>query len=500
MSWHNGSRVLAIGIDAAEPQFVRELIERDELPALKSLLAEGRWLRVKSPAHIGSGSVWPTFITGEEPAKHGICGEWSWQPETMDLTRYSGRKLQPFWKALRAEGMRVGVLDVPFAPFTGFSDGFELCEWGPHDLLEGRLQFAPQAMANLINEDFEPHPLLSDRLDTAGPHDYDGLKTLASQCLDGVKLRGTLAQHLLTQTDPHLSVIVFTEIHHTGHYLWHTVDPDHTLYNRSGFKTAPQVKPTVKDIYREVDQQIGKLVAAIDQKATVMVFSLHGMRATYGVPAFLESLLCEQGYARLAGWSTQSWTERAIAMLAALKRHTPDTLKRLYYKSVPTSTTLLLARPTMMPAYDWQQTRAFALPADQHGWVHVNLIGRESQGSVRPEDYEQIRGELERMLLELQSTDGSPVVRDVIRTAQNVQEALVQQLPDLVVHWENAAFSNPLRIKGSKLLFEPVGKKFTGRHQRDGFCIFRGREDLIDGETLRATQMHDVITKSLRGE
>src|SRR5258707_166471 len=109
MSWRNGSRVLAIGIDAAEPQFVRELIEHDELPALKSLLAEGKWLRVTSPAHIGSGSVWPTFITGEEPAKHGVCGEWSWQPETMDLTRYSGCNLQPFWKALRAEGMRVGV-------------------------------------------------------------------------------------------------------------------------------------------------------------------------------------------------------------------------------------------------------------------------------------------------------------------------------------------------------------------------------------------------------
>jgi len=66
MSTANGANVLAIGIDAAESTLVRQLIEQDELPALKSLLADGRWLRVQSPAHIGSGAVWPTFMTGAE--------------------------------------------------------------------------------------------------------------------------------------------------------------------------------------------------------------------------------------------------------------------------------------------------------------------------------------------------------------------------------------------------------------------------------------------------
>ncbi len=499
MSWNNGSRVLAIGIDAAEPAFVRQLIEHGEMPALKSLLVQGKWLRVESPAHIGSGSVWPTFITGEEPAKHGVYGEWVWQPESMGLKRYSGRDLQPFWKSLTAEGMRVGILDVPFAPFIGFTDGFELSEWGPHDLLEGRLQFAPDVVSNLVTREVEPHPLLSDRLDTAGPRDHDGLKTLSSRCLEGVKLRGTLAQRLIKQTGPHLSVIVFTETHHSGHYLWHTVDSDHALYNHSLFKDAPAVKPALKDIYLEVDRQIGELVAAVGPEATIIVFSLHGMRPTHGVPAFLAPLLCEQGYARFADWTSQSWTERAIAMMAAAKRRTPNALKRLYYNSMPTTTTLRLARPTMMAIYDWQRTRAFALPADQHGWVHVNLVGRESKGTVPAEQYEKTCQELEQMLQGLKSSDGSLLVREVVRTARSAGDALVQRLPDLVVHWENAAFSTPLRIKGSDLLTEPVGKKFTGRHACDGFCIFKGREDLCEGETLRATQMHKVITRSLRG-
>jgi predicted AlkP superfamily phosphohydrolase/phosphomutase len=60
--------VLAVGIDSAEPRLVRDLIDRGELPALGRLREEGGWRSVRSPAHIGSGAVWPTFLTGLEPS------------------------------------------------------------------------------------------------------------------------------------------------------------------------------------------------------------------------------------------------------------------------------------------------------------------------------------------------------------------------------------------------------------------------------------------------
>ncbi|HEX2268165.1 MAG TPA: alkaline phosphatase family protein, partial [Pyrinomonadaceae bacterium] len=123
------TNVLAIGIDAAESTLVRRMIEQDELPSLGSLLAEGRWLEVRSPSTIGSGAVWPTFLTGEEPASHGIYSEWKWLPETMSLRRYQGHHLTPFWKALTEQGISIGVFDVPFAPPVGITRGFEVCEW-----------------------------------------------------------------------------------------------------------------------------------------------------------------------------------------------------------------------------------------------------------------------------------------------------------------------------------------------------------------------------------
>ena len=67
MTQSTNTRLLAIAIDAAEPSYVRHLIDEGEMPALASLLRAGTWLRVKSPAYVGSGAVWPTFISAQGP-------------------------------------------------------------------------------------------------------------------------------------------------------------------------------------------------------------------------------------------------------------------------------------------------------------------------------------------------------------------------------------------------------------------------------------------------
>ena len=143
MNTNDRPRVLAFALDAAEPTLVRRMIEQGELPALKSLLSEGRWMTVKSPAVIGSGSVWPSFLTGKGPMVHGVYGEWCWDPERMGIRRITSRRLTPFWKTQAENGTTVGILDVPFMPLIGLSKGFEVSEWGPHDLIDGRVNAAP---------------------------------------------------------------------------------------------------------------------------------------------------------------------------------------------------------------------------------------------------------------------------------------------------------------------------------------------------------------------
>ncbi|HLN98285.1 MAG TPA: alkaline phosphatase family protein [Pyrinomonadaceae bacterium] len=495
MSTSNGSSVLAVGIDAAQGTFVKQLIEHDEMPALKSLLDRGKWLSVQSPAHIGSGAVWPTFSTGEEPTSHGFYSEWRWCPETMSLSRYDGRHLTPFWKPLAQQRIPLGVFDVPFTPPVGVSKGFEVCEWWAHDSTGVGLQVGPDTILSAVKHS-PSHPLSAKKFVNATPDNMGDLKELTAASIAGIRLRGMLAQDLIIETKPVLSLIVFPEIHHASHQLWHTVEPNHRIYNgRLGAGHA--LEPLLKDIYRAVDQQVADLMGVVGNEATVIVFALHGMRPALGFPVFLGPLLIEHGFSRLASWRSQSWTNRALSLLAATKRHTPGAAKKLYYKLTPTAATHVVARPTMLPVYDWNNTRAFVLPTDQHGWIRINLVGRETQGSVPFDQYDNTCEQLKKLLLCLANDDGQPLVRDIVSTAANAEHALSNPLPDLVVHWEDAAFAWPLKIRDSRVQIEPVAKKSTGQHASEGFCIYGANNNNFSSGVIEAKDLGRLITASL---
>ena len=495
MSTNRNSSVLAIGIDAAESTLVRRMIQQGELPALGSLLAEGKWLEVRSPSLIGSGTVWPTFLTGEEPAAHGIYSEWKWLPETMNLQRYEGHHLTPFWKSLAQQGVSVGVFDVPFAPPVGITRGFEVCEWWAHDSTAAGLRAGPDEIRSLVGAS-PAHPLSANRFVTATPDSKNNSEDLAGACSEGARLRGSLARRLIRETNPQLSVIVFPEIHHAGHQLWQTVAPEQTIYQGVA-RNGGTPEPLLKRVHRAIDEQIGELIEA-SGAGTVLVFALHGMRPALGFPAFLGPLLCERGFAQLTTWRSQSWTARGLSMFAAVKRNSPAPFKKLYYQVTPSTATYRLARPTMLPAYDWANTRAFSLPTDQYGWVRINLAGREAEGIVSPGEYEQLCSELTEMLSLLTSENGELLVADVLRTAPDVESARVNPLPDLVVHWRDAAFASSLRIKGSKVPAQMVSKKSTGQHASSGFCIYRGRGDAgVDG-VVAAKDLWRLMTAGLR--
>jgi predicted AlkP superfamily phosphohydrolase/phosphomutase len=157
----------------------------------------------------------------------------------------------------------------------------------------------------------------------------------------------------------------------------------------------------------------------------------------------------------------------------------------------------MLARPTMLPVYDWKNTRAFSLPSDQYGWIRVNLAGREAQGSVPLDEYSETCEQLEKLLLGLVNEEGQPLVQDITRTAPTRAGALGNPLPDLVVHWRDAAFAWPVKIRGSKVQVQPVGKKTTGQHASEGFCIYRGAGVQNLNGTVAAKDLGRLITDSL---
>jgi predicted AlkP superfamily phosphohydrolase/phosphomutase len=150
----------------------------------------------------------------------------------------------------------------------------------------------------------------------------------------------------------------------------------------------------------------------------------------------------------------------------------------------------------MIPAYDWARTRAFSLPTDQHGWIRVNLAGREAKGCVPSESYEEVCREVEETMCSLTTEDGRPLVREVIRTAEGPDEALTRRIPDLIVHWDDSAFELPMRVGGVLLEAHPAAGGQTGQHAPEGFCVWKGPR-AFTGDSIPARDLHRVITETL---
>jgi predicted AlkP superfamily phosphohydrolase/phosphomutase len=445
---------LAIGVDAAEGSLVRELIRNGELPVLASLLGTGTWLDVESPP-VGSGAVWPTFFTGTEPEAHGTYGNWAWRPDEMRIVPTTVHGLRPFWLGIERAGHTVGVLDVPFAPHAGVNQGFEVTEWGPHDVLIGRLQASPAWVGDEVRT---RHPFRNDRTPPQTA-DEPALSALGRTCIEGARLRGDVATRLLSRARPDVALIVFSEVHHAAHRLWHILAPDHPAY--AGLPSPHRVSDLLRQLYGAIDVQIGRLLATVPADTPVAVFSLHGMRPARGIVTLLQPILEALGFA-----AASSQVPSGRQMLAEVKRLAPASLKRAYYRLAPRTLTYRVAGEGIMPTLDWDRTRAFALPSDQNGWVRVNLRDRERNGIVARADYDITRQELATALTELRSPAGEPLVGDVIAPS-----GPTQHVPDLIVHWSDAASRASARVAGLDLDVEAEAPTVTGQHTLAGFCI-----------------------------
>ena len=457
-------RVLAIGLDAADSKLIRLLIDQGEMPVLGSVLADGRWIDISSTADVGSSSVWPTFTTGQDPEIHGIYSEWCWEPQSMGLSMLSGQHLDPFWKMLAQKGHSVGVLGVPFMPLIGLSAGFEISERPP---------FVSGIGGPVVTAAWARGALSHGTIKVAGPNDSRNLQKLAADSLNGIRLRSELAEQLISKTQPDVSIVVFTEIHEVSHCLWQTVEPDHPLFPQPSVKEIAGIRPTLREIFREVDQQLGRLMERVPEDSSFLVFSLHGMTAGRGAPTFLPDLMCSAGFSKLAEMRKQTWRDRLTHSVRTTKKYTPAALKTIFYRALPQDTIRRLAAPTLLPQYDWARTRAFVIVAEHLSSIRINLKGREAQGSVDVDDYEKVCREVEDWLWGLRSAAGLPLTKRVIRTARHGGEALKRRLPDIIIHWHDCAFASPLRISGSDREFSRDGERHLSQHTGKGFCILR---------------------------
>ncbi len=174
-------------------------------------------------------------------------------------------------------------------------------------------------------------------------------------------------------------------------------------------------------------------------------------------------------------------TRPSPAIVRRLRESVPAAIQNWVAKHVPVSVRDAVVNRSIVAGHDWAHTAGFDLLADMHGYLRLNVRGREREGSLGRDDegfpryVDWVRECFESLTI---PDTFEPLVEAVRLTSDVFPGPRVDHLPDLIVTW---AGHPPVSRVESRLLGPIAAAHATGRsgnHRRDGFCVVSvpGRE------------------------
>ncbi len=423
-------KALVIGIDGVPFTLVKEYVEKGYMPNLKSILDQGfrLWQMDASLPDISSVS-WTTFLTGVNPAEHGIYGFIHLDPRDYSL-RFpnSGNVLAPtFFQIL---GLDPGgkdsslarkylprfkeprssiVINVPHTypayPMKGvLISGFVALDMA-------RAVYPPVLVSTLKRMNY-----VIDVDPSKGHRDRDGFLEDLFQALDTRKE----AFDLFFQGKWDLFVACITETDRLHHFFFDAaLDQDHAYHN------------DFVDFYRKLDSLIGHLYDVF--------------RSRWGDEG-LFMILSDHGFTRL---KREVNVNRALEEAGLLKLRKDG---ERYQRMAP-------------------GTKAFALDPCR---IHLHMKDRYPLGEVEEGDGESILRDLESIMGDLKDEEGNPVIRSMYRRDEIYQGPFMDDAPHLLCLPVDG-YDLKGRVGTDSIFASSV---FAGMHnQHDAMLLLPGNKD-----------------------
>jgi predicted AlkP superfamily phosphohydrolase/phosphomutase len=474
------SRVLVIGLDAADRELIEQWCGDGLLPNLSRIRAQGTWAALHTTADTVHVSAWPGIFSGTTPDKHGLYHAYVMRPGEQAPVRPRPEECPvPFlWKLLDENGVRSIVMDAFLTcPLRDFS-GVQIVDWGSWTWFSGQ-DIRPESIKQEIRRRFGAYPAENhSKVGMTPPSDPAGFRR---RLLKGVEKKSEVAQWLMDSQDWEFFLLVFGECHAAGHYFWHYMDPDYVAYPE---QAAAELRSALRDVYVALDGAIGDLLARCDERTTVYVVSGDGMGPNYSGSHLLNALLERMQLSNVQGDGPSVAPVKPRKGLAStLRAIVPKNVRALVSKHVlPRSFNEKLSMHWKTADIRWASTRAFVIENANEGYVRINLRGREPEGVVAP------GGEYDAMCNELLDVAGSMTnphngrraAAHVHRTTELYSGPCTGNFPDVIIDWDpGAKVTTALStakygtVAGDHAGCE-VAPYYTGNHRANAFVVAKG--------------------------
>ena len=491
--------LIAIGLDSADPLLLDTWTRQGHLPNISRLREQGAYCPLRGPKLYLSEQAWTLVATGCEAARTGYWSRWKFDPrnyELHDTGAYPFSEYPPFYAL--GPGYRCAIFDVPQMRVCEQVNGIQVLAWGARSARTESASEPPGLLDQLIQKHGR-HPAF-DR-DHASYWNPVAVAWLERALHKGIARRAAICEDLLRRESWDLFFTAFGETHSAGHFFWH-LSQDHPMHR---WRRAVRGDPMLR-VFKAVDQAIGRILA-IRPDADMVLFSPEGMQAnSVDLPStvFLTELLyrfsfgpagglaegCGDGIPpppmflpKALGWHRELYALRADThpLRRWLRRWLPMEFSAWWESrsspgpgpAYPNNFGSLFHQPPMWYSPLWREMKCFALPSIAHGYIRVNVRGREREGMVPPSQYNLFCDELSGHLRALRDArSGKPIVKEIVRTRESPLGGN-PNLPDadLIVFFE----PSPVDVVDSPSFgrIGPVPYARTGGHANRGFAIFK---------------------------
>lgn len=294
-SGSEGSRVLVLGLDGLDPQTVDLLMSEGRLPNLAKIRRDGAYGRLISQKPLLSPIIWTTIATGKTPDQHGIGHFVAVSEETgEELPATSGmRRVKALWNIVSEAGLEVAtvgwwatwppeeVRGVVVSDHTAYHFLFEEGFTGGGEV-EAKTH-PPEVLAEIEPLLVRPEDLTAEELETfvtvsaeelARPFDFQDDLAHFKWAYSTARSYRDIGLHLWRTRRPDLAMIYIEGTDSTSHLFGH-------LFRAEGLagELASQQRRfgrAVEEMYLFADRLVGEMMAAMDERTTLVVVSDHG--------------------------------------------------------------------------------------------------------------------------------------------------------------------------------------------------------------------------------
>lgn len=458
-------KVIVIGLDGADWHLLGPWIGNGDLPTLARLMSEGARGDLRSTIRPESSVAWSTFSTGVNPGKHGVFGfaKRSKTDYGYRLANASSVRVRRFWDILGDQGVRVGIINVPFTYPPSEVNGF---------LVSGMLtpgtdrsftypeQLRPRLLRRFDTYRFDVGHSTQDKVQLV-----DAVRALTDQ-------QRETALFLMQSQAWDFLVVVFTGPDRLQHFLWADLEPQHPRHDP---ESARRWRRALLEHYQGLDSTIAAILENTASNTLLMIMSDHGFNGCART-FYINHWLQEQGLLSLK--HTRDWRSDASEWLARLG--SIHWLRRIKRAILPNRwSSVDLQSVVFTQAVNWSDTKAFF---GLDGGLTINLQGREPEGIVEPgEAYESLRQRLRGELLTvIDPKTNAPPLADVFFREELYQGRFVAEAPDLILEpqRDNPNPAHNFVLNGS-FKRERVGSfgssaPYAANHALDGILVAWG--------------------------